>query len=113
MSLYRFTLALFVAAVASFSAVASSYQVTACIVADTKGNPSYFGTATTKTQLKCELGSNAGTPTLIDLYKQGWRLIDIVGGNHAISLGNRGPSPLYLLERELKAPANKAPAKKK
>ena len=85
---------------AMLPAAADAAQILACIVADVEGNTSYYGTATTATKLKCELPNPDYLPTLADLYRQGWRLIQVLGGNHAIAMGNRGPSPLYLLERD-------------
>jgi hypothetical protein len=88
-------------------------QILACVVADVEGNTSYFGTATTATKLKCELANPDVMPTLAELYAAGWRLIDVLGGDHAIAMGNRGPSPLYLLERAGAAgAADSAPLKK-
>jgi hypothetical protein len=75
-------------------------DIVACIVADTANNSSYYGMATTVTRLKCEFTDKDYYPTLPELYRQGWRLIQVLGGDHALSQGTRGPSPLYLLERE-------------
>ena len=80
------------------------HQIVACIVAQLEGNTSYFGTATTATKLKCEFTNPDYQPTLAELYAQGWRLIEVLGGNHAIAMGNSGPSPLYLLERPVLRP---------
>jgi hypothetical protein len=92
----------------AFLALASSRvqgaDIVACIVADTQNNSSYYGMATTVTRLKCEFTDKDYYPTLPELYRQGWRLIQVLGGDHALSQGTRGPSPLYLLEREA-APA--------
>jgi hypothetical protein len=88
---------------------AMSAQIVACIVADLEGNGSYYGTATTVTKLKCEFQATDYYPTLADLYAAGWRLIEVLGGNHAIAMGNRGPSPLYLLERETAAAPDREP----
>lgn len=85
-------------------------DIVACIVADTESNSSYYGMATTVTRLKCEFASKDYYPTLPELYRQGWRLIQVLGGDHALSQGTRGPSPLYLLEREaLPAPSAASP----
>lgn len=85
-------------------------DIVACIVAETENNSSYYGMATTVTRLKCEFASKDYYPTLPELYRQGWRLIQVLGGDHALSQGTRGPSPLYLLEREaLPAPSAAAP----
>jgi len=84
-------------------------DIVACVVADTQNNPSYYGMATTVTRLKCEFANKDYFPTLPDLYRQGWRLIQVLGGDHALSQGTRAPSPLYLLERDT-VPATPAPA---
>ncbi len=88
---------------------AASAEITACVIAGLQGNPSYYSTATTATRLKCELNAADYYPTLNELYQQGFRLIQVIGGDHAMSLGNGGPSPLYLLERET-SPASPAAA---
>jgi len=94
---YRFLPLAFVA-LASSRAIGA--DIVACIVADTPDNSSYYGMATTVTRLKCEFTDKDYFPTLPALYRQGWRLIQVLGGDHALSQGTRGPSPLYLLERE-------------
>ena len=76
-------------------------DIVACIVADTQDNSSYYGMATTVTRLKCEFTNKDYYPTLPELYRQGWRLVQVLGGDQALSQGTRGPSPLYLLEREV------------
>jgi len=93
---------------ACWSFPAQGAQIIACVVADNlQGNPTYFGMATTVTKLRCEIANKDFFPTLPLLYQQGWRLIQVVGGDHAMSTGNRGPSPLYFLEREdVPPPAN-------
>jgi hypothetical protein len=75
-------------------------DIVACIVADLESNSSYYGMATTVTRLRCEFANKDYYPTLPELYRQGWRLIQVLGGDQALSQGTRGPSPLYLLERE-------------
>lgn len=81
-------------------AATAPYQIVGCVVAQLEGNSGYYGTATTATKLKCEFTNPEYYPTLQELYQQGWRLISVLGDNQAISMGGRGPSPLYLLERE-------------
>ena len=75
-------------------------EIVGCVVAKLEGNTSYYGTATVFTKLKCEFQNPDYHSTLTELYQRGWRLIEVVGGDHAIAMGNSGPSPLYLLERE-------------
>jgi hypothetical protein len=75
-------------------------DIVACIVADVPDNSSYYGMATTLTRLRCEFTNRDYYPTLPELYHQGWRLIQVLGGDQALVQGSRGPSPLYLLERE-------------
>ncbi len=55
-------------------------DIVACIVADTQNNSSYYGMATTVTRLKCEFTNKDYYPTLPELYRQGWRLIQVLGG---------------------------------
>lgn len=83
---------------------APPYQVVGCVVAQLEGNTGYYGAATVSTKLKCEFTNPDYFPTLQDLYQQGWRLIAVLGDNHAIAMGGRGPSPLYMLEREVPRP---------
>jgi hypothetical protein len=80
-------------------------EITACVVASLEGNTSYYGAATTATKLQCEFAEPNEFPTLAALYAAGWRLLEVIGGNHAIAMGHQGPSPLYLLERETGATA--------
>jgi len=75
-------------------------DLVACIVAPIPNNPSYHGMATTVTRLKCEFTREDFYPTLGELYKLGWRLIEVVGGELALSPNNQVASPLYFLERE-------------
>lgn len=75
-------------------------DIVACIVAGVPNNPNYLGTATTVTKLKCEFTNANYYPTLPDLYRQGWRVIEVLGAEQTISRGGQGVSPLYLLERE-------------
>jgi len=84
-------------------------EIVACIVADTPNNSSYYGMATTVTRLRCEFTNKDYFPTLPELYRQGWRLIQVLGGDQALSQGTLGPSPLYLLEREA-VPASPLPS---
>jgi len=97
----RLFLALTLLFTVAVSEAMPTFRITACVVANLQGNPSYFGAATTMTRLKCELPDSGVNPTLAELYQQGWRVIEVLGGNHTISLGNNGPSPLYLLEQAI------------
>jgi hypothetical protein len=98
-------LAFALGAALSTGPVLAGTQIVACVVATLEGNGSYYGAATTTTKLKCELADPDYFPTLVELYAEGWRLIEVVGGNHAIAMGHQGPSPLYLLERDESGPA--------
>ena len=82
------------------AAPAKSADLVACIVAPIPNNPTYNGMATTITKLKCEFTRNDFYPSLGELYKQGWRLIEVVGGELALAPGNQVASPLYFLELE-------------
>ncbi|WP_295882584.1 hypothetical protein [uncultured Thiohalocapsa sp.] len=100
---HRFAIAITGLLIAGCLSAQQNHQILACVVAQMEGNPTYFGTATTATRLRCEIDNASLRPTLPELYAEGWRLIEVVGGNHAIAMGNRGPSPLYLLERAVPA----------
>lgn len=81
---------------------ASAGNITVCVI-DTAmpKNPTYFGMATTQTVLKCELGApQAAQTTLAALYKDGWRLVEIVRNGWVLPPGHmQAISPLYYLER--------------
>ena len=85
------------------SSPAFATDIVACIVASLPNNRTYFGTATTATKLKCEFTNENYFPTLPELYRQGWRVIQVLGAEQAISSAGQGASPLYLLERETQA----------
>lgn len=86
------------------AAPATGADIVACVVAGLPNNANYFGNATINTKLKCEFTGN-DYPTLLDLYRRGWRLIQVIGGDLALAnRGNGGISPLYLLEREATPP---------
>jgi hypothetical protein len=88
-------------AVLAFAALpASGTDIVACVVAALPNNPVYNGAATTVTKLQCEFTNKDIYPTLPELYAQGWRLIQILGGDQALAKAGQGPSPLYLLERQ-------------
>ena len=86
---------------------AGATDLVACVVAPLPNNPTYYGTATTLTQLKCEFTRQDYYPTLGELYKLGWRLIEVVGGESAFGKGAQSASPLYFLERD--QPTSSAP----
>lgn len=79
---------------------AGAADLVACVVAPIPNNPNYHGTASTITRLKCEFTRKDYYPTLGELYKLGWRLIEVVGGELALNRGSQVDSPLYFLERE-------------
>ncbi len=90
-------------------------QLTVCIVAgDIKKNPKYYSLPTTKTRLKCEVGNAQYRPTLRDLYRNGWRLIDMQQVDPREAKNKKFPSPLLYLERDLsKEPVRNKPQPKK
>jgi hypothetical protein len=90
------------------AAPAGATDLVACMVAPLPNNPAYYGMATTITKLKCEFTREDFYPTLGELYRQGWRLIEVVGAEIPPSQGSRAVSPLYFLEREGSAPAQPA-----
>jgi hypothetical protein len=101
---------------ASIALPAAGADFVACIVASLPNNANYYGNATTTTKLKCEFTNKDYYPTLPELYRQGWRLLEVIGGDLALAnRGSSGISPLYLLEREMETtpPSDKADAKKK
>lgn len=88
---------------------APAADLVACVVAALPNNPTYHGTATTITKLKCEFTRQDYYPTLGELYRQGWRLIEVMGGELALLAGDKAASPLYFLEREQSQTAGPAP----
>lgn len=73
-------------------------EITACVVAKIKGNATYMGAAGMTTRLKCAL-MNDVTPTLIELYGEGWRIVSIVERQNKAPKAKYPPSPLYYVER--------------
>lgn len=73
-------------------------EIVACVVAPLENNPNYFGAATTATRLKCEFTNQDIYPTLLDLYRQGWSLIQVIKIDQSLGKNNQVISPLYLLE---------------
>jgi len=95
----RYTLALSLLLAGSFASAGS--QIIVCIIApQIKNNPIYFNMPNTTTHLLCELGSTNQRPTLKDLYRAGFKLIDIVNIDPK-SANNTSVSPILYLERDL------------
>ncbi len=91
---------------------AKAAELLACVVAGIPDNPTYNGMATTLTKLKCELPKADYYPTLPELYRQGWRLLQAVRAELTLCQAAQVPSPLYYLEREAAAaPTPIAPKK--
>ena len=109
------SLPLMVLLFATFLRPASATEVTVCIIAAVQNNTVYFNNATSVTRLMCELSAKNYFPTLVELYSQGWELIQVVGGDHVMALGAGAPSPLYFLQRQTSSPGtkSKSPAEKR
>ena len=76
-------------------------EVTACVVEKVKGNPTYLGAAGLTTKLKCALMKDV-SPTLLDMYAQGWRIVGLVERQGKSARAAFPPSPLYYMERVTK-----------
>jgi len=88
------------------AASAQAAEMTVCIAdARIPNNPRYLNyLATTQTRLICEINRDNYRPTLPDLYSEGWRLMQVVGGEQTPPQpGQTARSPLYYLEREASA----------
>jgi hypothetical protein len=85
----------------AMGAGAGPAEMTVCVVDGAiQNNINYAGLATTKTNLLCELDKPNYRPTLPELYAEGWRLIQVVGGENSVArLGQNVKLPLYYLER--------------
>jgi hypothetical protein len=83
--------------------------ITVCVVAKADKNPTYHGTATSYTRLKCELPGQNYRPTMQDLYKDGWRLVGMAGADYNIARQGQAPSPVYYFERLQAPPEEKKP----
>ena len=82
-----------------------------CIPGSIEGNPTYYGLMTTNTKLQCELQGELKRRvwTAPELYQQGWRLIDVVGGDATLATGGKGPAPMYMFERAERPPVEETP----
>ena len=94
-------------ALLSLSLPAMAAEVTVCIAAPQEKNPLYYGLAITSTQLKCELPLKY-FPTLTQLYRDGWQLVQVVGVTNDLARGAKGPSPVYYLQRDARPSAPSA-----
>ncbi|KAB2308313.1 hypothetical protein F8A87_11360 [Betaproteobacteria bacterium SCN2] len=96
------------------STAALGAEITVCVVdASIKDNQHYYTLPNTKTRLLCEISQMNLRPTLGDLYRNGFRIIQIEQVPARFQTGNAQPSPLIYLEK-LGAPAASAePARKK
>jgi hypothetical protein len=98
------------------SGQASTAEVTVCVIdGKIKNNPHYFSLPNTKTRLACEIAQKNIRPTLGDMYRSGFRLIQVVPVPARYSSAKNQPSPLLYFEKTgpaaAAAPAPKAPAK--
>ena len=98
------------------SAQLSAAEVTVCVIdAKIKNNPHYYSLPNTKTRLMCEITQKNIRPTLGDLYRSGFRLIQVVPVPARYASAKNQPSPLLYFEKTgpttARAPAPKAPAK--
>ena len=82
-------------------------DVTFCVAESGNKNTTYFNLATVKTRLICDFYGPNVRPTLPQLYKDGWHLIQVMDGTMIRSDGkNQYRAPIYYLDRE-KAPKRK------
>ncbi len=93
----------------------SAAEVTVCVIdGKIKNNPHYFSLPNTKTRLACEIAQKNIRPTLGDMYRSGFRLIQVVPVPARYSSAKNQPSPLLYFEKTgpaAAAPAPGAPAK--
>ena len=84
------------------SPVGLAADIGVCVKQAVKGNPAYYGLMTTNTKLQCELQAVKQNRvwTAPELYDAGWRLIEVVGGDTTLATQGKGPSPMYIFERE-------------
>lgn len=97
-------------ALLSFIVTAPNLQAAefaACVVDSAlPDNPVYYYLPTTGTKLRCEINRANYSPTLRDLYADGWRLITVVDPkvrkqpSEVGAVGGDRPSPVLYLERE-------------
>jgi hypothetical protein len=99
------------AAAAVWAGATGAAEMTVCVVDGAiQNNINYAGLATTKTRMLCEFDKPNYRPTLPDLYAEGWRLIQVVGGENAVARqGQNVKFPLYYLEREAGAEPRSRP----
>lgn len=71
-------------------------EITVCIVdKNIKNNQTYFHAPNTSTKLRCEIDQRNLRPTLRELYRSGWQIIEII----EMGKGTDAPSPIIYLER--------------
>lgn len=101
-TLMKSLMRMLVAAATGWAAAVGGAEMTVCVVDGAiQNNINYAGLATTKTKMLCEFDKPNYRPTLPELYADGWRLIEVVGGENAVArLGQNVKFPLYYLERE-------------
>ena len=83
---------------------ARAAEITACVVdTNLNANATYFHRPTISTKLLCDLDRGADfRPSLQMLYKEGWRLIQVIDPNLLNPQTQRRVSPVFYLERETK-----------
>lgn len=76
-------------------------EVNVCKPEVGNNNRTYFGLATTNTRMICEASQPGFRPTLIQLYRNNWRLVEVVDGRN-IKSGDKVVyrPPVFYLERE-------------
>ena len=82
--------------------VAAPMEMTVCVTDQAmKENPQYYLLPNTKTRLLCERFDPKVRPRLVDMYKGGWRLLEVVKPDPRLVGMDKVASPMLYFEREI------------
>lgn len=82
------------------STTAFAGEITVCVIdASIKDNQHYYTLPNTKTRLLCEIAQTNLRPTLGDLYRNGFRIVQIEQVPAKFITDKSQPSPLIYLEK--------------
>lgn len=96
------------------STVAFSGEITVCVIdASIKDNQHYYTLPNTKTRLLCEIAQTNLRPTLGELYRNGFRIVQIEQVPARFITDKAQPSPLIYLEKLEVAETPTSSSKKK
>ncbi len=97
------------------SATTFAAEITVCVIdASIKDNQHYYTLPNTKTRLLCEIAQTKLRPTLGDMYRSGFRIVQIEQVPARFVTEKSQPSPIIYMEKlDGPKPAAAQPAQKK